>query len=105
MDRWNNELEQLFSRYRMFVPDPEPSVNFMPALWEKIDSRQSLILRIRRLTQVFVAAAAAICVVFATYMVLPHSDTSVLNGNYVDILAESHPAENLAPLGIRTGTE
>ena len=105
MDRWNNELEQLFSRYRALVQDPEPSANFMPELWSKIDSRQNLVARIRRLTQVFVAAAAAICLVFATYMAVPRPAKSVLNGNYVDILAESHPAESLAPLGIPTGTE
>lgn len=105
MDRWNNELEHLFSRYKALVPDPEPSANFMPELWSRIDSRQNLVFRVRRLTQVFVAAAAAICIVFATYMAVPRSDNSVLNGNYVDVLAEAHPAESLAPLGIRTGTE
>lgn len=105
MEPWNNELGQLFSRYKALVPDREPSANFMPELWLKIEARQSLVLRIRRLTQVFVAAAAAICIVFATYMAVPHSDNSVLNGNYVDVLAQSLPAENLAPLGIRTGSE
>lgn len=105
MDRWDSELEQFFSRYKAVVPDPEPSANFMPDLWSKIDSRQNLVLGIRRLTQVFVAAAAAICLLFATYMAVPRSDNSRLNGNYVDVLAESHPAESLAPLGIRSDTE
>jgi hypothetical protein len=105
MDQWNNELEQLFDQYKRLVPDPDPSASFMPELWRKIETRQSLVRRIRRLTQVFVAAAAAICVVFALFLTVPSSDTSVLNGNYVDLLADAHPAENLAPLGIRTDTE
>jgi len=105
MDQWNNELEQLFGQYKRLVPDPNPSVNFMPELWQKIEARRSLVVRIRRLTKVFVAAAAAICMVFALFLAVPGSDTSILNGNYVDLLAESHPAENLTPLGIRTDTE
>ena len=105
MDQWNNELEQLFGQYKRHAPDPDPSASFMPGLWRRIETRQSLVLRVRRLTQVFVAAAAAICMVFALFLTVPGSDNSGLNGNYVDLLAESHPAENLAPLGIRTDTE
>jgi len=105
MDQWNNELDQLFGEYKRLVPDPDPSASFMPELWRKIEGRQSLVMRIRRLTQVFVAAAAAICVVFALFLAIPSSDNPVLNGNYVDLLAETHPAENLAPLGIRTDSE
>jgi hypothetical protein len=105
MDQWNNELEQLFGQYKRLAPDPEPSSNFTPELWRKIEARQSLVVRIRRLTKVFVAAAAAICMVFALFLAVPASDSSILNGNYVDLLAETHPAENLAPLGIRTDTE
>jgi len=105
MDQWNNELEQLFGQYKRLVPDADPSANFMPELWRKIEARQSLVLRIRRLTQVFVAAAAAICMVFALFLAVPGSDNSSLNGNYVDLLAETHPAENLTPLGIRSDTE
>ena len=105
MDQWNNELDQLFGEYKRLVPDPDPSASFMPELWRKIEARQGLVLRIRRMTQVFVAAAAAICVVFALLLAVPGSDNSGLNGNYVDLLAETHPAETLAPLGIRTDTE
>ena len=105
MDQWTNELEQLFGQYKRLMPDPDPGANFMPELWRKIESRQSLVLRIRRLTQVFVAAAVAICVVFAMFLAVPSSDNPGLNGTYVDVLAEIHPAENLTPLGIRTDTE
>jgi hypothetical protein len=105
VDPWNNELEQLFGQYKGLVPDPEPGANFMPDLWRKIESRETLVLRIRRLTQVFVAAAVAICVVFAMFLSVPAPDNLGINGTYVDVLAELHPAENLTPLGIRTDTE
>src|SRR5579872_7133241 len=105
MDEWNNELGQLFGQYKRLVPDPDPSANFMPELWRKIEARQTLVFRIKRLTQVFVAAAAAICVVLALLGVPSASEAPSLGGNYVDVLAEMHPAESLAPLGLRADSE
>jgi hypothetical protein len=32
-------LNALLASYRAASPDPEPSVNFMPQLWQKIDAR------------------------------------------------------------------
>ena len=61
MDHFNDELNALFAEYRAAVPDPGASANFMPELWRKIEARQTLVLRLRKLTQVFVGAAAAVC--------------------------------------------
>ena len=98
MDQWNDELNGLFASYKASVPDPDASANFMPELWRKIEGRQSVMLRVRKLTQVFVAAAAAICLVFAMVQVIP--SRAELAGTYVDVLADSLPMENLAALGI-----
>ena len=101
MDRWNNELENLFAEYKAAMPDPEPSAHFMPELWRKIEARQSFTLRLRKLTQLFVAAAAAFSLLLSIVEVVPSSRHPELTGTYVDILAEAHPADNLAGLGIR----
>ena len=105
MDQWNNELDDLFAGYRAMTPDPEASANFMPELWKKIEARQTMVFRIKKLTQVFVAAAAAICVILSLLLVMPRTENTTINGNYVDALAELHPAESLAPLGLRPDTE
>ena len=98
----NTELDQLFERYRISVPDPEASVNFMPELWRKIEARQFFLVRVKKLTQVFVAAAAAICLFLGIILQAPVStDTQAVRGNYVDVLADANPTENLAALGIR----
>ena len=65
MDQFNDELNTLFAKYRAAVPDPDPSANFMPELWRNIEARQTLMLRIRKLTQIFVGAAAAVCLLVA----------------------------------------
>ena len=99
----NTELDQLFAKYRTAVQDPDQaSVNFMPELWRKIEARQSFLTRVKKLTQVFVAAAAAICLLLGIALQVPvANDNSVVRGNYIDVLADANPTENLAPLGIR----
>jgi hypothetical protein len=98
----NSELDHLFERYRAALPDPEASVNFMPELWRKIEARQFFLGRMKKLTQVFVAAAAAICLLLGIILQAPVStETQTVRGNYVDVLADANPAENLAALGIR----
>lgn len=100
MDQWNDELNSLFASYRAATPDPEPSANFMPELWRKIEGRQSVMLRIRKLTQVFLAAAAALCIVFATILAIPPTSLPETRGSYVDVLADAYPTESLAAHGI-----
>jgi hypothetical protein len=100
----NTELDQLFERYRSAVPDPEPGVNFMPDLWRKIEARQFFLRRVKKLTQVFVAAAAAICLLLGIALEVPVStgaQAQTVRGNYVDVLADANPVENLTALGIR----
>jgi hypothetical protein len=101
-DLGNSELDHLFERYRTALPDTEASVNFMPTLWRKIEARQMFVARVKKLTQVFVAAAAAICLLLGILLQSPVStNMPAVRGNYVDVLADANPAENLAALGIR----
>jgi hypothetical protein len=100
MEQWNNELDTLFAKYKEAVPDTEAGANFMPGLWRKIEARQSFTLRVRKLTQVFVGAAAAACLLVAMIEVVPGSSRPELHGTYVDVLAAAHPADNLAAVGI-----
>jgi hypothetical protein len=99
MDQFNDDINSLLSEYRDAFPDAEPSPQFMPRLWGRIEARRGFTLRIRRITQMFLAGAAALCLVMTGALVLPSSKQPV-HSNYVDILAEAHPAESLAALGI-----
>ena len=98
----DRQLDHLFAGYRAAVPDPEASVNFMPELWRKIEARQFFLVRVKKLTQVFVAAAAAICLLLGIALQVPvASDRQGIGGNYVDVLANANPTENLTAVGIR----
>ena len=96
----NRELDHLFEQYRIAVPDPEASGNFMPELWRKIEARQSYLLRLKKLTQVFVAAAAAICLLMGIALQIPVAEQPAVSANYVDVLADANPTENLSAVGI-----
>lgn len=96
----NKELDSLLAEYRSIVSDPDPGASFMPGLWRRIEARQGVIVRVKRLTQIFVAAAAAICILFATVLSVPRSSAPEIRGNYVDILADAYPTETLAAHGI-----
>ena len=102
MDQGNQELDHLFQRYRAALPDPEASANFMPELWRRIEARQSFLRRMKKLTQVFVAAAAAICLLLGIALQVPIStNRQDVSGNYVDVLANANPPDNLSAVGIR----
>jgi hypothetical protein len=99
----NRQLDHLFEQYRTAVPDPEASANFMPELWRRIEARQFFLVRLKRVTQVFVAAAAAICLLLGIALQVPVATQQrpMVSGNYVDVLADANPTENLTAVGIR----
>src|SRR5579862_4267228 len=100
MDQWNDELSRLFASYKAAVPDLEASPNFMPELWRRVEGRRSILLRVKKLSQVFLAAAAALSIVFVTLLSVPaftHPDGS---GSYIELLADAYPTETLASHGI-----
>ncbi|MEP6601452.1 MAG: hypothetical protein ABJB49_06520 [Nitrospirota bacterium] len=101
MENLDHDLDAMLDVYRRDIGEPEASANFMPRLWQKIEAKRTFAFRFRRLTQVFVGAAAAICLLIAgVSTVLPPSAAPQLRGSYLDALAEAHPAETLAAQGI-----
>jgi len=100
MDQWNDELNGVFASYKAAVPDPEASANFMPELWRRIDRRRNITIRFKKLTQVFMAAAAAMSILFITMLSVPAFSGSDDDGSYVEVLAKAFPTETLASHGI-----
>jgi hypothetical protein len=98
----NQELDKLFAAYRAVMPDPEAGANFMPELWRKIEARQFFLVRWKKLTQVFVAAAAAICLLLGIVLQVPSGKehSTGVGGTYVDVLYKANPTDNLSAVGI-----
>ena len=90
----DEKLNALFQAYRDACPDPEASVNFMPSLWARIDSRQTFLFSFRRMANAFVTAAVALSIALGVYMSIPRSNPGTFPETYVEALADANPLDN-----------
>ena len=94
--RAQSRLDQLFQAYRQSVPDPEPSVNFMPAMWAKIEQRERSDNWVGQFAKALVTAAVAAYLITAIASQSPASkknsyyNVAYRNGDYVDALVADH---------------
>jgi hypothetical protein len=90
----NNEerLDALFRAYREACPDPDPSPNFMPNLWQRIEARQTFTFSLRRMASGFVTAAVALSVALGVYMAIPHAQPYTPQ-SYIEAIADAQPLD------------
>ena len=88
----NDHLAELFQRYARACPDVEPSANFMPRLWQKIEARHSFGSIFERLARTGMAAAAAVCLVLLVLNFMFVPGQSAIQ-TYTDALMADHSAE------------
>ena len=93
-DRHQGErLNALFRAYGKACIAPEPSANFMPQLWQRIESHQTFSFFFGRVARGFVTAAVAATVAMAVYLTIPHA-SGPYTTTYVEVLAASHNSDN-----------
>lgn len=80
-------LERLWEAYRMATPAPEPSANFMPELWAKIEATRSVswVEPLRLLVTRLAPLLALLIVALGLYWWNPRSVTA--DPSYVEVLA------------------
>ncbi len=100
----DRQLNELFERYREACPDVEASANFMPAIWGRIEKRGSFPLVFERLTRMFVAGAAALCLLLTVLTSLPTRRTpaTVAHATYADALYADSSAEKTYTEAVRS---
>jgi hypothetical protein len=100
----NAALDRLFRAYRESQPDPDPSANFMPELWRRIEERQRSVFFLGRWARAFVTAAAVLSMAMAAYLYIPHGRTSMFSvESYVEALAAGHAQDS--PDLVETGLD
>ena len=88
MDRMKDNLDALLAQYRDACPDPEPTADFMPGLWRRIESRRKATVSIRRLAQICVMASVALALVMGVVLIPRSQDLATYySSTYVDTLA------------------
>jgi hypothetical protein len=97
----NERLDRLFAEYRDACDAPELSAGFMPALWQKIEARQSASWVFKKISGWFVAASAAATVVLGLALLsIPSMPGS--NGNYATTYVEALAADHIAEYTLYT---
>ena len=92
----DERLDALFRAYRQACPDPEPSADFMPRLWQKIEARERVPLLFGKLARNLVTIALALSVMMAVAVSLTRLDTRVYSKqSYVEVLEANDLHENL----------
>lgn len=86
----DDQLDALFRAYHRACPTPEPSINFMPELWQRIESRQNFGFSFRRMASALVTAAVAATICLGVYTTVRHSDTAYYSQSYVEALADAN---------------
>jgi hypothetical protein len=85
----NQELDELFRRYRAACPDVEPGPNFMPGVWDRIERNRSFSLVFDRFARLLVTVSALACLVLAALNLVPHEATvpeTARFASYADVL-------------------
>jgi hypothetical protein len=96
----DDKLDSLWRAYRAACPDQEPSANFMPGLWQRIEARRNFAFSFQRMVRGFVTVAAALTIAIGVYVSLP-SPTPASETNYLEALAEANALdtpENIGPV-------
>jgi hypothetical protein len=94
-------LDALFRAYRDACPVPDPSANFMPNIWARIEARQNVTFSLRRMASAFVTAALALSIAMSVYLALPRSNPNYYSQTYIEALAEANPIDapdNVGPV-------
>ena len=86
MNEFPGELQQLFKSYGEFHSDVDPSVDFMPRLWAKIESRRSPFFAMQRMARFLVAGAMAAALLMGAVLI-PLMENKVPAGFYADVVA------------------
>jgi hypothetical protein len=98
-------LDDLFHAYRDACPDPEPSVNFMPEMWAKIEARQASSTVFNRMAKALVTAALGASVIMALLSSSYSQPVgSTYEGTYIQALAADHVSD-LEPLQVERISE
>jgi hypothetical protein len=90
------QLDRLFANYKEACGSPEPSANFMPMLWTRIEARQNKGLLFERIARTFVGTTLAACSLLGLLIMIPsqHQQPSAfLSSSYVEAIATANAHE------------
>jgi hypothetical protein len=98
-DKLDARLNTMFAEYRMACPDPEPSADFMPAIWKRIEARRVATVSVfRHWAQACVMATVALTVLIGVVLIPKFQADPASNSSYVEALMFEHSSDYIQML-------
>jgi hypothetical protein len=97
MDRMDSNLDAqlnaMFAEYRMACPDPEPSADFMPGMWKRIEARRVATVSVfKHWAQICVMATVALTLLIGAVLI-PRLQENSGSSSYLEALSAEHSAD------------
>ena len=86
-------LDELFRKYRAACPDIEPSPQFMPSVWRRIEARQNFWLVFGRFGKMATTVSAALALLLLALNMFSSEGALLTAPSYADALMADHSAE------------
>jgi anti-sigma-K factor RskA len=98
MDHMEDRLNALWAEYREACPDPEPSAQFMPQLWQRIEANRgaTVSLLLRRWAEVWLVATLTLAIVMGAFLIPRFQSPPAYQASYIDVLAAADSAADSA---------
>lgn len=87
------KLDRLFQLYGASCPEVEPSANFMPVVWQKIEARRSFSLAFQRVARALAAVSVGLGLLLAGLNMAGEKKGLMIAPTYADALAADHTVE------------
>ncbi|MBI5280082.1 MAG: hypothetical protein HY858_00265 [Candidatus Solibacter usitatus] len=87
-DNLERDFDRLLSAYRDACQAPEPSPEFIPMLWARIENGRSWTTQVWKWANGFVAAAAAASLFLVLLQMLPRHSSDFYGATYLETLAD-----------------
>jgi len=103
MDHMEKRLDALWAEYREACPDPEPSAQFTPQLWQRIEASRNArasSLLFRRWAEVWLVATVALAIVMGAFLIPRLQNPPAYQATYIDVLAAADSAADSAVLPV-----
>ncbi|HWF46381.1 MAG TPA: hypothetical protein VG168_05205 [Bryobacteraceae bacterium] len=89
----DSKLDGLFQLYGRSCPEVEPSANFMPVVWQKIEARRSFSLTFQRVARALATVSVGIGLLLAGLNMAAANRSLLIAPTYADALAADHTVE------------
>jgi hypothetical protein len=94
MQQGDKKLDAMFAEYRMACPDPEPSADFMPGMWKRIEARRNQTVSVfRHWAQACVLATVALTLLIGIVLIPKFQENAASGDSYLEALYAEHSAD------------